>query len=105
MRRWLFISVAMLGLLPTQAMADRMSYSYIQLTNLLDTDISQGGSDASGDSFGGKFGFIMGPYVFADARYDDLDYGSGLDGNETEIRLGYRQNLVFAEGDPQRLDW
>lgn len=105
MKRWLVIPVALLSLLPAQAMADRMSYSYVQLTNLLDTDISVGSFDKGGDSFGGKVGWIMGPYVFADLRYDDLAYGSGLDGHEGEARLGYRQRLEYAEGDPQRLDW
>jgi hypothetical protein len=105
MRKWLVIPVALAGLLPAQAMAERMSYSYIQLTGLVDTDIKQGGSSESGNSFGARAGWIMGPYVFTDLRYDDLDYGSGIGGHEGEVRLGYRQDLLYQEGSPERLDW
>ena len=106
MIRWIVVCLAMLGLVPLQAMADRMSYSFIQAQYVFDSEIEQGGADADGDAPGVRFGWIMGPYLFSDIRWEEYDYDGGVDGHEASAALGFRHPLMWPVSNPgMRLDW
>jgi hypothetical protein len=86
-------------------MAGRMNYSFFQLTHLPEADIDvSGAGDADGDGWGVRFGWIMGPYALADVRYEDIDYGGGIDGKEHQARVGARYPILKDRADAQRLD-
>ncbi len=85
--------IAAAALLPTTALADAMSYAFIQLDGILDAEADpEGLTAAEGDGLGVEAGWIFGPYIFTDLRYHDYDLG-GIDGEETSVRLGARTQL------------
>ncbi|GEM_PF-3175709 len=102
-KRLLITAGSVLALLPLSAHADRMNYSYIQATGLINTDLESSGADADGDGLGLRGGWIMGPYLFADGRYDDVDLNNDTDARTGALRLGLRKSIENLQS-PLRLD-
>jgi hypothetical protein len=105
MKKWLIPAVAATCLTPVPALAEHMSYAYMQATHLIDMDAELNpGGDADGNGWGAKFGFIGGPYFLMDATYEDGDY-DGADVQEIRARAGMRHPVVLGGNTNQRLDW
>lgn len=107
----LVVGVAMLcaSLVPGVASADRLSYAFVQLNGTLGASAEGNTSSATptirnadGTGVGLSFGWIMGPYAFADVRYDAYDFDRNIDGAETTVRLGIRNKLPVVL--PWRVD-
>lgn len=107
MQKYLYhAAIAALALCPAVAMADVLSYNYIQLTGNVYANVGDkqttGGTDIKGDGLGLAFGWSMGPYLFADGRFDSFDLDSNVDGTEGSLRLGVRNR--FRTMAPWKLD-
>ena len=100
--RLLFVSAALLALLPFSAQANRMSYGFVQITGLLNTDVENDNFEEDGDGLGIRGSWIMGPYLFMDGRYDDVDLTDDTESRSGSLRLGWRQPLDLRS--PLRLD-
>lgn len=107
----LVMGTAVLGasLIPGVASADRLSYAFVQLNGTLGgtadglkSAATPALKDADGSSVGLSFGWIMGPYAFADVRFDSYSFDKGIDGSETSARIGVRNKLPVVL--PWRID-
>lgn len=101
-KRPLFIASILLALLPLTAHAERMNFSYVQLTGLVSTDIESGNYESDGDGLGIRGSWIYGPYVFSDFRYEDVDLNKSGETRTASARLGARTSIDLQS--PLRLD-
>lgn len=98
--------------LPGVALAEHMSYAFVQLNGIFDAEADLSSEFPApldglngrfdGDGVGFEAGWIYGPYAFSDVRYDDYDFDDGAEGQELSARLGVRSK--FPLRDPLRLD-
>lgn len=93
MNKWCAAMAVAAAALPGAALADPMSYAFVQLNGILDAEVEpEGITSADGDGLGIEAGWIFGPYVFTDLRFNDYDMGA-TEGEETSIRLGVRSRM------------
>ena len=89
-----YVLVGVLVLSGAGAMADELSYSYVQASyQEVDIDVG-GGSDADGDgySFGGSVAIADQWYVFAE--YASLDFQFGIDLSEVAVGGGWHTGVA-----------
>lgn len=89
--------------LPGTALAKEMSYAFIQLTGILDAEATLSnvpppfaflnGTKLDGDGLGIKAGWIYGPYAFSELRFENYDFDSGVEFDESSLSLGVRSRL------------
>ncbi len=108
MKNLLAVAALMAAAAPVPALADQMSYAFVQLNGIFDAEADLSGVGApfdgsfDGDGVGFEAGWIYGPYAFSDVRYDDYDFDGDADGHELSARLGVRSKFPLIE--PLRLD-
>lgn len=102
MGKWLAAMAFTAAALPGVALAEHMSYAFVQLNGIFDAEADLSGVSAPATAFNGTFdgdgvgfeaGWIYGPYAFSDVRYDDYDLDGDTEGQELSARLGVRSQL------------
>ena len=71
------------------ALADDMSYSFIELA-YIDTEIDAFGTDIDGDGVGVGLSFELGEIAFLTATFSLLDFDFGIDLTQFTVGLGGR---------------
>ena len=78
-------------LLPGLAMAE-FKYTNIEV-NFIDVDFDAGPASVDGDGYRFSGMYLMNPNAFLHGKYEDHDYGFGIDGSVIEFGAGYRHGL------------
>jgi hypothetical protein len=83
--------------LPFAAAAEGLSYNYVQLDWIADTELEAGGGSADGDGYnlGGVFSINETFYLMGD--YEDLGFDGGLDLQTISVGVGVHSN-AFTGG-------
>lgn len=86
------IAVLILSAFSASALADGLSYNYVQAA-FQDVEIDVGGTDVDGDGFGFGGSFEVSESVHIFGSYQSADLGGGVDANQLTAGVGWSTGI------------